>query len=34
MEAWDGDRRLYSVEFEVVPPSALPGDLSDCNLLS
>lgn len=34
LEAWDGERRLYSVEFEVMPPSALPGILSDCNLLS
>ena len=34
MEAWDGETRLYSIDFEVVPPSALPGIGSDCNLLS
>ncbi|MDQ2066416.1 DUF3859 domain-containing protein [Xinfangfangia sp. CPCC 101601] len=34
MEAWDGDQQLYSVEFEVLPPEALPGVTSDCNLMS
>jgi hypothetical protein len=34
MEAWDGDTRLYSVEFEVRPAESLPGISSDCNLLS
>ena len=34
MEAWEGDRRLFSVEFDVVPPSTLPGASSDCDLLS
>jgi Domain of unknown function (DUF3859) len=34
IEAWDGERRLYSVEFDVVPPSTLPGASSDCDLLS
>lgn len=34
MEAWDGDTRLYSVEFEVQPASTLPGISSDCNLMS
>ena len=34
MEGWDGDTRLYSIEFQVVPPSALPGIGPDCNLLS
>jgi Domain of unknown function (DUF3859) len=33
-EAWDGDRLLYRIEFEVMPPATLPGELSDCNLLS
>ena len=33
-EGWDGDTRLYSIEFQVVPPSALPGIGPDCNLLS
>ena len=32
--AHDGDRQLYSVEFEVVPGSDLPGISSDCNLMS
>lgn len=34
MEAWDSDTRLYSIEFEVLPPSALPGISADCNMLS
>lgn len=34
MEGYEGDRLLYSVEFEVLPGSALPGVGSDCNLLS
>jgi len=34
MEAWEGETRLYSVEFEVVPPSTLPGIGSDCTFLS
>ncbi len=34
MEAWDGDTRLYSVEFEVLPADQLPGVTSDCNLVS
>jgi hypothetical protein len=33
-EAWDGDRLLYSIEFEVVRPSALPGNVSNCDLMS
>lgn len=32
--AYDGDQQLYSVEFEVLPGSELPGISSDCNLLS
>ncbi|MEZ5798943.1 MAG: DUF3859 domain-containing protein [Paracoccaceae bacterium] len=34
MEAWAVDDLLYRVEFEVLPPSELPGIGSDCNLLS
>ena len=34
MEAWEGDTRLYSVEFDVVAPSTLPGIGSDCTFLS
>ena len=34
MEAWDGDTRLYSVEFDVLPPSSLPGVGSGCAFLS
>ncbi len=34
LEAWDGDRQLYSVEFEVLSPSALPGIQADCGLMS
>ncbi|OZA18690.1 MAG: hypothetical protein B7Y02_01375 [Rhodobacterales bacterium 17-64-5] len=34
MEAYDGEARLYSVTFDVVPGSELPGVTSDCNLLS
>jgi Domain of unknown function (DUF3859) len=33
-EGYDGETRLYSVEFDVVPGSELPGVTSDCNLLS
>jgi hypothetical protein len=33
-EAREGEDLLYSVEFEVLPGSALPGVTSDCNLLS
>lgn len=33
-EAWDGDRLLYRIEFEVLPPSALPDEVSNCNLMS
>lgn len=32
--AYDGTQLLYSVEFEVLPGSELPGISSDCNLLS
>ena len=32
--AHDGDLLLYSVEFEVLPGSELPGVSSDCNLLA
>ena len=32
--AFDGNQQLYSVEFEVVPGSDLPGVSSDCNLMS
>jgi len=34
MEAFDGDTRLYSVTFDVLPGTELPGVTSDCNLLS
>jgi Domain of unknown function (DUF3859) len=34
MEAFNGAELLYSVEFEVVSGSELPGIGSDCNLLS
>lgn len=34
MEAYDGDTQLYSVTFQVVPGTELPGVTSDCNLLS
>lgn len=34
MDAFDGARLLYSVEFEVLPGTELPGVSSDCNLLS
>lgn len=32
--AFDGDQLLYSVEFEILPGSELPGVSSDCNLLA
>lgn len=32
--AYEGDQQLYSVEFEIVPGSELPGISSDCNLMS
>lgn len=32
--AYDGAQQLYSVEFEVLPGSQLPGVSSDCNLMS
>ena len=34
MDAYDGSVLLYSVEFEVLPGSELPGVSSDCNLMS
>lgn len=34
MDAYDGAVLLYSVEFEVLPGSELPGISSDCNLMS
>lgn len=34
MEALDGTTRLYSVEFEVLPGTELPGVSSDCNLMA
>lgn len=34
MEAYDGATLLYSVSFEVLPGTELPGVSSDCNLLS
>ena len=34
MDAFDGDRLLYSVEWEVRPASDLPGISSDCDFLS
>lgn len=34
MEAWDGDTRLYRVEFEVVPASALPEIVDACGATS
>lgn len=34
MEAYDGDSQLYSVTFEVLPGTELPGVTSDCDLLS
>lgn len=34
LEAYEGETLLYSVEFDVLPGSALPGVTSDCNLLS
>lgn len=34
LEAYDGETLLYSVEFDVLPGSELPGVTSDCNLLS
>jgi len=34
MEAYDGDTLLYSIEWEVLPPEALPGIGSDCEFVS
>lgn len=34
MEAYDGDTLLYSVTFDVLPGTELPGVTSNCNLLS
>jgi Domain of unknown function (DUF3859) len=34
MEAYEGTDQLYSVEFEVLPGTELPGVSSDCNLMS
>jgi hypothetical protein len=34
MEAYDGDTLLYSIEWEVLPPDALPGIGSDCEFVS
>jgi Domain of unknown function (DUF3859) len=34
MQAFDGDKLLYTVEFDVVPGTEQPGIGSDCNLLS
>jgi hypothetical protein len=34
MEAYDGDTLLYSVEWEVLPGTDLPGVTSDCDLLA
>ena len=34
LEAWDGAQQLYAIEFDVVPPSRLPGIGPDCNFLS
>lgn len=34
IEAWEGEKQLYTVEFDIVPPSTLPGVYSDCALLS
>ncbi len=33
-EAWDGDLRLYRVEFEVVPAAALPEIVEACGATS
>lgn len=33
-EAWDGDTRLYRVEFEVVPAAALPEIVDACGATS
>lgn len=33
-EAWEGDTRLYSVEFEVVPAAALPEIVNACGAIS
>jgi hypothetical protein len=33
-EAWDGETRLYRVEFEVVPASALPEIVDACGATS
>ena len=34
MEAWDGDRRLYRVEYLVTPPGSDPALSGFCNLTS
>lgn len=34
IEGWDRDRLLYRVEFDVVPPAALPGIASACDATS
>jgi len=33
-EAWEGETRLYSVEFEVVPAAALPEIVNACGAIS
>lgn len=33
-EAWEGDTRLYSAEFEVVPAAALPEIVNACGAIS
>ncbi len=33
-EAWEGDTRLYAVEFEVVPAAALPEIVQSCGAIS
>jgi hypothetical protein len=33
-EAWNGDTRLYQVEFEVVPAAALPEIVNACGAVS
>lgn len=33
-EAWEGETRLYSVEFEVVPAAALPEIVGACGAIS
>jgi hypothetical protein len=34
LEAWDGDTRLYAIEFEVIPADQMPGIASICDLVS